>query len=167
LLLNAFSLLPDTLFHVHLVTAGSGRPPADYWEQVNVMGLQDRVRHVLRPETDELVKLYQNAAVFALSSDEEGLGVVILEAMACGVPVVSTRSGGPDGIITEGKDGFLVPLDAPTDMADKLALLITDTARNQQMGREARNTIEDRYADDVAGKAFVDVWDMLLKKYRD
>ena len=131
------------------------------------MGLQNRVRHILRPETDALVKLYQNAVAFALSSDEEGLGVVILEAMACGVPVVSTRSGGPDGIITEGKDGFLVPLDAPVDMANKLALLITDIACNRKMGHEARNTIKERYAAKVAGRAFVDVWDMLLKKSRD
>ena len=167
LLLNAFSLLPEKLSHVHLVTAGSGRPPSDYWEQVKVMGLQNRVRHILRPETDALVKLYQNAVAFALSSDEEGLGVVILEAMACGVPVVSTRSGGPDGIITEGKDGFLVPLDAPVDMANKLALLITDIACNRKMGHEARNTIKERYAAKVAGRAFVDVWDMLLKKSRD
>jgi glycosyltransferase involved in cell wall biosynthesis len=47
--------------------------------------------------------------VFALSSDEEGLGIVILEAMACAIPVVATKCGGPDGIITDGKDGYLIP----------------------------------------------------------
>lgn len=163
-LLNAFMRLPSNLSHVQLVTAGSGRPPPDYWALVEAMGLQDRVRHVLRPETDELVKLYQQATVFALSSDEEGLGVVILEAMACAVPVVATRCGGPDGIITDGKDGFLVPLDDSAAMADRLTLLCTDSWRNQQMGRAARATIEGRYADEVAGKTFVDVWDKLLQK---
>ena len=164
LLLNAFIRLPPNLSHVHLVTAGSGRPPPDYWAQVESMGLQDRVRHVLRPETGELVKLYQHASVFALSSDEEGLGVVILEAMACAVPVVATRCGGPDGIITDGKDGYLVPLDDADGMADRLTRLCTDSQLNQQMGREARATIEARYADEVAGQAFVDVWDKLLQK---
>jgi glycosyltransferase involved in cell wall biosynthesis len=86
LLLNAFKLLAANLTHVQLVTAGSGRPPADYWALVESMGLQNRVSHVHRPKTNDLVKLYQQATVFALSSDEEGLGVVILEAMACGVP---------------------------------------------------------------------------------
>ncbi len=164
LLLNAFSQLPARLAHVQLVTAGAGNPPPEYWAQVDALGLHDRVRHVHRPKTDELVRLYQQATVFALASDEEGLGVVILEAMACAVPVVATRCGGPDGIITDGTDGYLVPLDDADAMADRLTLLCTDSHLNQQMGREARATIEARYADDVAGQAFVDVWDKLLQK---
>jgi glycosyltransferase involved in cell wall biosynthesis len=164
LLLEAFSRLPAELAQVELVTAGSGRPPADYWALVERLGLQDRVRHILRPETDELVSLYQQATAFALSSDEEGLGVVILEAMACGVPVVATRCGGPDGIISDGKDGFLVPLDDAALMAERLALLCRDSVLNQEMGRAARATIEARYADEVAGQAFVDVWERLLEK---
>jgi D-inositol-3-phosphate glycosyltransferase len=163
LLLTAFSRLPDRLSHVQLVTAGSAPPPPDYWAQVAAMGLEKRVRHVPRPETDELVKLYQQAAVFALPSDEEGLGVVILEAMACGVPVVATRCGGPEGIVTDGSDGYLVPLDDAQAMADRLAVLCGDTAFNERMGRQARATIESRYADEVAGQAFIDVWRTLLQ----
>lgn len=164
LLLTAFSQLPTRLAHVQLVTAGAGNPPPEYWAQVDALGLHGKVRHVHRPETDELVKLYQQATVFALASDEEGLGVVILEAMACSVPVVATRCGGPDGIITDGKDGFLVPLDDAAAMADRIAVLCMDSQMNQQMGRAARATIEAHYAHDVAGQAFVDVWDKLLHK---
>lgn len=164
LLLQAFSRLPAELAQVDLVTAGAGRPPADYWALAERLGLKDRVRHIQRPETDELVSLYQHAIAFALSSDEEGLGVVILEAMACGVPVVATRCGGPEGIIDDGKDGFLVPLDDARLMAERLALLCRDSRLNEEMGRAARTTIEARYADEVAGQAFVDVWDRLLEK---
>lgn len=164
LLLNAFNQLPARLSHLQLITAGAGRPPPEYWELVNELSLQERVHHIPRPEMDELVKLYQQATVFGLPSDEEGFGMVVIEAMACAVPVVATRCGGPDGIITDGKDGFLVPLDDAAAMADRLALLCTDAAMNQQMGRAARATIEARYADDVAGAAFVDVWDKLLQK---
>ena len=53
------------------------------------------MRHVARPSRADLIRLYQGADVFALSSDEEGLGVVLLEAMACGVPVVAPGVGGP------------------------------------------------------------------------
>ncbi|WLI88018.1 glycosyltransferase family 4 protein [Massilia sp. R2A-15] len=163
LLLESFRILSSALPHVHLVTAGSSAPPASYWARVNFLGLQDRVRHVARPSVAELVTLYQNAAVFALASDEEGLGVVILEAMACGVPVVATRCGGPDGIITEGKDGFLVALDSPSEMANRLTELCSNWPANLQMGLAARETVERRYADSVAGSAFVDVWNRLLK----
>jgi hypothetical protein len=50
------------------------------------------------------------------------------------------------------------------EMADRLTHLCTDSSRNLQMGRQARTTIETRYATEVAGKAFVDVWDKLLQK---
>ena len=163
-LLRAFNRLPSSLAHVQLVTAGSGKPPLDYWRQVEKMGLTARVRHVHRPTTDELVKLYQQATVLALSSDEEGLGVVILEAMACAVPVVATRCGGPEGIITDGMDGLLVPLDDEAEFAERLTVLCSDLERNQRMGQCARATIEARFAEEVAGQSFVDVWAMLLQK---
>lgn len=164
LLLDAFCQLPANLSFVQLVTAGSAPPPPAYWARVTSLGLQDRVRHVARPATDELVRLYQRASVFALSSDEEGLGVVILEAMACGVPVVATRCGGPDGIITDGQDGFLVPLDDAATMAERLTRLCLDTALSRRLGRQARVTIEARYAEEVAGMAFLDTWEQLLRK---
>lgn len=167
LLLDAFVRLPASLSHIHLITAGSGRPPEEYWAKVNDKGLTGRVHHVHKPVTTDLVALYQQASAFALSSDEEGLGVVILEAMACGVPVVATRCGGPDGIISEGKDGFLVPLDDAVSLAEKLILLCTDLRRNYDMGREARITIESRFADEITGRAFVDVWARLLQKSRE
>jgi D-inositol-3-phosphate glycosyltransferase len=164
LLLEAFARLPASLAHVHLVTAGAGCPPPDYWERVRATGVQKRVRHVHRPETADLVKLYQQAAAFALASDEEGLGVVILEAMACGVPVVATRCGGPDGILTEGQDGFLVPLNDAGAMADRLGSLCADVELNRRMGQAARRTIEARYAEEIAGQAFIDIWERLLAR---
>jgi D-inositol-3-phosphate glycosyltransferase len=166
LLLEAFHRLPASLSHVHLITAGSGRPPASYWARVDALGLKDRVRHIDSPETAELVRLYQQATAFALASDEEGLGVVILESMACGVPVVATRCGGPDGVITEGKDGFLVPLADAAAMGERLALLCTDSVLNRTMGRYACKTIEARYSEEVAGQAFMDVWKRLCKRAR-
>lgn len=166
LLLDAFCRLPASLAHVHLVTAGSGSPPPAYWARVASLGLQNRVRHVARPEINELVRLYQQATVFALSSDEEGLGLVILEAMACGIPVVATRCGGPDGIITDGQDGFLVPLDDASALAERLTQLCLDTTLNRKLGYQARTTVEARYAEEVAGKAFLDTWERLLHKTR-
>lgn len=166
LLLKSFSLLPSNLSQVNLITAGSTRPPPEYWANVEAMGLLGRVLHISNPEPAELVKLYQEATVFALSSEEEGLGVVILEAMACGIPVVATRCGGPEGIISDGKDGFLVSLGDAHLMADRLSLLCTDAAMNLKMGKAARKTIEARYSEEVAGAKFVNVWDKLLNNTR-
>ena len=149
---------------VDLVLAGLGGPNQAFWVRVAALGLADRVRFVARPSQEELVRLYQQSAVFALSSDEEGLGVVLLEAMACGVAVVATRCGGPDGIISDGEDGFLVGRSNSDEMARRLLSLLVDEAKRKEMGRKARLTIEARYAEELAGAVFVDVWDQLMKK---
>jgi glycosyltransferase involved in cell wall biosynthesis len=164
LLLEAYALLPaDTRAKVRLRLAGSSGPPAQFWQRAAQLDLADRIEYIARPSQLELVRLYQQAAVFALSSDEEGLGVVILEAMACGVPVVSTRSGGPDGIITDGVDGYLTPLNDAKSLSERLHALLSDTELNQRMGHKARETVNRRYSRAVTGAAFISVWDGLYQ----
>lgn len=165
LLVDAYARLPERMrSRVRLVLAGSSAPRPSFWSRADALAVRDRIDYVAMPTRERLLQLYQRASVFALPSDEEGLGVVLLESMACGVPVVSTRSGGPDGVITDGKDGFLVPLDDAEAMADRLGRLLIEPALNHSMGREARRTIEARYAERVAGEVFLEVWDRLLAK---
>jgi D-inositol-3-phosphate glycosyltransferase len=90
--------------------------------------------------------------------------MVVIEAMASGLPVVATRCGGPDGIITDGVDGYLVDRGNRNQMADRIALLINDSAARKHMGERARATVEIRYADEVAGNAFLEIYDQLLEK---
>jgi D-inositol-3-phosphate glycosyltransferase len=152
LLAKAYAMLPKELRRrVRLVLAGASSPPPEFWSLVGELGLRDQVTFVERPSMEELVRLYQKAAVFALPSDEEGLGLVVLEAMSCGVPVVCTKCGGPDGIIEDGTDGFLVQA------------LLADEVLNRRMGNCARQTVEERYDERVAGGVFLDVWDSLLQ----
>lgn len=167
LLLDAYASLSSALkARVRLVLAGSAGPGQAFWTRVEQLGLGSRVTFVRLPDAEALVRLYQAATVFALPSDEEGLGVVILEAMACGIPVVSTRSGGPDGIISDGHDGYLVGLDDAGAMADRLTRLLADTSLNERMGTAARETIMRKYEAGVAGKAFLDIYDELLARHR-
>lgn len=167
LLLEAFARLPAELNStVRLVLAGAKGPPPAFWQRVSELRLTGRVEFVLAPDSEALVQLYQATSVFALPSDEEGLGVVILEAMACGIPVVSTRSGGPEGIIEDGVAGYLVDLDDVQAMADRLARLLVDSALNQRMGEAARQTILQRYEEGVAGQAFLDIYAELLLHHK-
>ena len=165
LLLEAFARLPEALRATsRLLLAGSAGPTPDFWLWAQALGLRDSVEFVASPGLEELVRLYQRAAVFALPSDDEGLGIVILEAMACGVPVVATRCGGPEGIITDATDGFLVPRGDAVALAARLQALLDSHTLNEALGRRARATIEARYAEEVAGEAFLEVWDRLLNR---
>src|SRR5207253_1142929 len=99
----------------------------------------------------QLVALYQSARMFALTSDEEGFGMVLVEAMACGIPVVATRCGGPDGIIRDGHDGYLVNVGDVAELSDRLKGLLSDQQRNRRMGQSARATALKRFDRRVAG----------------
>lgn len=165
LLLDAFVLLPQSIRDsVCLVLAGAAGPPAAFWSRADALHVRERIRFVERPDSSELIRLYQGASLFALPSDEEGFGIVVIEAMACGIPVVATRCGGPDGIIMDGEDGFLVPRDDAATMAERLTRLLQQPVLNREMGVKARASVERRFDARVAGAAFVDVWDRLLHK---
>ncbi len=110
----------------------------------------------------ELCTLYQNAALFALSSDEEGLGVVILEAMACGLPVVSTDCGGPATAIQPEITGLLTPVGDAAALAEAMRALLDDPDRRRKIGQTARACIEDRFSLEAAGRVYLDAYDQLL-----
>jgi glycosyltransferase involved in cell wall biosynthesis len=86
--------------------------------------------------------LYSQASVFVLPSVEDGFGLVICQAMACGVPVIASRnSGGPD-VITDGRDGVLVDARSSRAIRDHLLELYEHPAKRQAMGAAARRAIE-------------------------
>jgi glycosyltransferase involved in cell wall biosynthesis len=159
LLLEAYARLVNGLPSApDLILAGASGPGPAFWSKAEELGLAARVRFVEKPSTPELVRLYREAAMFVSSSDEEGFGYVVVEAMACGIPVVSTRSGGPDGIITDGVDGLLVDLNDADGLADRMGRLLRDVELNAQMGRSARITADQRYSEQAASAAFLAVY---------
>jgi glycosyltransferase involved in cell wall biosynthesis len=87
-------------------------------------------------------KYIAHADVFALSSRYEGFGNVLIEAMACGVPVVATSSPGTRDIVADGVNGFLVDAHEPGPLADALERVLGDAALRAQMSAAARHTAE-------------------------
>lgn len=163
LLLEAYALLPmDVRSNTTLKLAGLSSPPPSFWARAIELGLDNSIDYVKNPDKKHLIRLYQNASVFALPSDEEGLGIVLLEAMSCGIPVVSTMSGGPDGIITHGVDGFLTPLNDAQSMSLYLHALLQDSELNIKMGAAARGKILRDYSKPVTQLKFLAVWRRLL-----
>ena len=144
--------------------AGATPPPKNFWKKVNDYGLSKNVTFQENPDDSQLLSLYQGALCFALSSDEEGFGMVILEAMACGIPVVSTRCGGPDGIFTDGKHGYLVDVGNAFELAERLNFLCTNLRDNREMGLRAREHVENNFSEKVTRQTFFDTWNKLLGK---
>jgi starch synthase len=86
----------------------------------------------------DIVQLLTHATVFACPSLYEPLGIVNLEAMACGTAVVGSRVGGIPEVVSDGETGLLVPPDDPAGLADALNALVEDPARAAAMGRLGR-----------------------------
>jgi D-inositol-3-phosphate glycosyltransferase len=148
-----------------LVLAGKSMPSAPDQKLIETLGLTGRVHLRADLTLEELRALYQEAGVFWLSSDEEGLGLVVLEAMACGVPAVSTRSGGPESIIQDGINGYLTPRGDAAALADRTALLF-DAARWRAFSQAARQRVEQTYSARVTSQAYLDAYDQLTRRVR-
>lgn len=92
-------------------------------------------------------KYIARADVFLLTSRYEGFGNVLIEAMACGVPVVATASAGTRDIVQHGTDGLLVEIHSPKTVADSVASILESPERREAMARAARRAA-DRFAVD-------------------
>ena len=86
----------------------------------------------------EVIQLLTHATVFAIPSVYEPLGIVNLEAMACGTAVAGSRTGGIPEVVADGETGLLVPPDEPRPLADALNVLLRDPGRAQAMGQAGR-----------------------------
>jgi D-inositol-3-phosphate glycosyltransferase len=126
MLLRAFEKVRTQVPDVKLVLVGDV-PEPELVALVAGSGLQEAIEFPGIVDKDDLLRLYQGAELFVLPSRQEGLGIVMLEAMACGTPVITTAYGGPEGIVIDGETGLHLPVD--TDEA-KLAQAIIDMLHN-------------------------------------
>jgi glycosyltransferase involved in cell wall biosynthesis len=92
-----------------------------------------------------LPRFYNEADVFCLLSIEEGMALVIAQAMAMGLPVIATPNSGAAELINDGVEGFLVPPRDVDAVAEKLRLLANDISLRREMGRRAREKVQSGY----------------------
>jgi len=160
-LLTACQKLHTSVADVHLTVVGSGDGLAEYQRLVTTMGLENIVdfRGVLHG--DELAEAYRSAAVFTLPSTNDNFPLVIAEAMATGLPVVSTQIGGIPTLVDEGVTGLLVPPRDTDALAAALQQILTNPDLAQHLGeagrRKAVNQLTWSRQANVTDQLFVEV----------
>lgn len=152
LLIQAIRRCHELGYKLKLLLIGA-KPSQKLIELVQSNQLQDYVEFKEYVERERLPAYYQKMGVFVIPSYQEGLGIVGLEAMACGCPVVSTRCGGPEEYVKDGVNGYLVDFDAD-DMANALMKILQSNEKRKQMSREARTTIIQDYDMQVVSSIF-------------
>ncbi|MDB6091115.1 MAG: hypothetical protein JWN85_3899, partial [Gammaproteobacteria bacterium] len=110
--------------------------------------------------------LYRNFDVFVSSSRSEGLSLAFLEAMATGLPVVATRSGGPQEVIEPDVSGVLVPIEDPAALADGLQRTLQDASFRARLGAAARQRVVDSFSLESVLRQYATLYDKLLASGR-
>jgi phosphatidylinositol alpha-mannosyltransferase len=121
LLVEAFSLLRERIPEARLVLAGGADMPGYGADE---LGLPDGVIRLLPAGTDALAAAYATAWATVLPSVEEAFGLVVLESLAAGTPVVGARSGAIPELLTEGQHGVLFEPDDPSSLAEAMAVAL-------------------------------------------
>jgi glycosyltransferase involved in cell wall biosynthesis len=150
-LIGAFARLPERFADVELAIVGDGPLKASLQALAGSLGVGARVRFLGARPYPEVLSLMRKAAMLVLPSVRaadgrvEGLGMVLLEAAATGVPTIGSRIGGiPEGVI-DGETGFLAPERDEEALAERMVTLLDDRGLRLSMGTKARALVEDRF----------------------
>lgn len=161
MLLRAFSEVkeevPDTTLHLI-----GDEPDSQIRSIVERLNIENSVTFTEYVANEKLPEYYRAADVFVIPSHQEGLAIVGLEAMACGTPIVATRCGGPEEYVQEGENGYLVPTDDPSRLAERLLMILSQRELRQTMGERSREIIEQSYSRKKVSGILVDKITSLL-----
>ncbi|KEF42963.1 MAG: hypothetical protein ER33_03595 [Cyanobium sp. CACIAM 14] len=152
LLLEAVALIAAAGRPVQLVLAGEQNVDLLH-DRLAAMGLLDRVCCHPCLEPAPLAEVLQPLDLFVIPSHQEGLCIAALEAMACGVPVVSTRCGGPEDYVIEGRTGQLVA-SAPEAMAEAITAICSDRGRREALSAGALAWVREQASPAAARRTF-------------
>ena len=129
---------------------------------IHQMGLQNHVVLVGAKSKDEVIGLYNKADIFFLPSVYEGIANVALEAMAMELPVVATKSGGMQEVITHDVDGMLADVYDSNMLAGLLLTLATDATKRAALGKQARERVLQQFTLDKQITIFETTYNNLL-----
>jgi phosphatidylinositol alpha-1,6-mannosyltransferase len=129
---------------------GSGEQLSELHTMTRALGLEDRVRFLTDVPDRDLPALYNCAEVYlglsrSTELDVEGFGISLVEASACGIPVVAARSGGIPDAVREGETGLLVDGERPDQVAEAVRLLLRNSELARRLGAGGRRAVETFY----------------------
>ena len=153
-LIIGFSKLVETMRLENIKQAESlrllivgGGPQRAYLESLaENLGVSELVEFTGEIEHSNIAEYYNKLDVFVAVSRSESFGVSVLEASASALPVIVSDVGGLPEVVVHGKTGFIIPADAPEDLASTLAKMIQDMPALKRMGEEGRNFVNTRFS---------------------
>jgi D-inositol-3-phosphate glycosyltransferase len=161
ILINAAAMLESDVECSVLIVGGDESSKAQITQLQGLasdLGIGHRVAFVGAVDHDKLPLFYNAADVCVVPSHYESFGLVAVEAMACGVPVVASRVGGLTGTVKDGETGYLVPWLCPEPFAERIEMLLDNESLRRNLGEAAREGVSRYRWENVAAR--------LLEVYR-
>lgn len=159
-LLRAYAKLLQTYPELELLLVSKPQPGGKTEKLVKKLGLEDKIQFVSGISTEQMVKYYAEASVAVVPSVYEGFGLPAGEAMACGVPVVSTDGGALPEVV--GDAGVIVPVKNVDAMASAIDQLLCDPARRATLGQAGRERILEKFCWQVCAREMSDYYRQVL-----
>jgi glycosyltransferase involved in cell wall biosynthesis len=163
-LLQSIRSIRGRIPKAQLVVVGEGDMRSEYEEQAERLGIGGSVRFTGRLEGRELLAEYQRASVFALPSTNESFSMVVLEAMASGLPVVARRVGGIPLLVEDDKTGFLVEMNDGLRFTEALRSLLTDERLAASFGEAGQRKAKADFSWALRAEAYNNLFSSLLPK---
>jgi len=167
-IIKAFSrLMGASSIDASLYIAGERKNP-EYAKKVDKeikkSNIENKIRFLGKLSQEEIREELSCADIFVLPSYQENAPMAIAEAMAAGVPVVTSNRCGMPYMIDEGKTGFLVDPDDIEALADRMRILLTDVELRSKIGEAARHLAKERFHPDSVAQKTKKVYEEILKK---
>lgn len=165
ILIKTLKEITEKNVRVRLNIIGEGNAVNMYKDMVNSYNLQYYVKFIGKLNSKKLALAMQNAKVLVLPSitDAESFGMVLIEAMACGTPVIGSNIGGIPQVIDNGKNGYLFKPGNTSDLANKIVKLIDNDKLVSKFGLKGREKVEKYYTWDLAINRYFQIINELKK----
>lgn len=144
-LLDAIAMLRGAFPDIRLIVAGDGDMRKEYESYAEDIGIRDAADFRGNLDRKRLREAYRESRVFALPTSYDSRPLVISEAMASGLPIVSTKIGGIPDMVEDGKEGFLIDPRDPIALADKIGELLRDPGLCDRLSRNARERAKNEF----------------------
>ncbi len=165
ILIEALPEIARAIPSVHLLFVGEGPYKADLDKRISKLGLEDRVTFIGRVQYADLPRYICAGDIFAMPSrsrlaglEVEGLGIVYLEASACGLPVLGGNSGGAPDAVLQGQTGFSVDGTSISEVASGAINLLSDSNLAKHLGANGRRWIVDEWRWEIWSSKFISLF---------
>lgn len=160
--LDAMKILRQNKTNFHYTIVAQGVVPEEITFLINEYELENEITIIRGLEYDELIEKMKKSHVFLLPSVEEGIANVVLEAMAIGLPVITTDCGGMNEVISDNINGFIVRVRDPEAIAQKITALIEKDEKDVSiMTAKARETIKKEFSRSLQIEQFVSFYNKI------